>query len=201
MPSPLGIHKSLHINDVVSGRLCSFLPSASTTRQKRRFRFEKKGEGKEAGGWRDQEAWKESDWGMGNLRRENTRRWKRGRRWCEGKEKKDLRFGEDKYSLGIRQLFLKGSRRLTLITRYCSVIQSKDLSLKMDKHPLDSNPNPINQSQSQFPSHTPPVHQMEADDDDENVKQLKECSALYLSLQVISYSLAQQATIFYNLSI
>ncbi|XP_021905011.1 uncharacterized protein LOC110819962 [Carica papaya] len=53
----------------------------------------------------------------------------------------------------------------------------------MDKHPLDSNPNPINQSQSQFPSHTPPVHQMEADDDDENVKQLKECSALYLSLQ------------------
>lgn len=30
----------------------------------------------------------------------------------------------------------------------------------------------------------PPNHQMDADDDDENVKQLKECSSLYLSLQV-----------------
>uniref|UniRef100_A0A1J3E3B0 Cytochrome c oxidase assembly factor 4-like protein, mitochondrial n=1 Tax=Noccaea caerulescens TaxID=107243 RepID=A0A1J3E3B0_NOCCA len=29
----------------------------------------------------------------------------------------------------------------------------------------------------------PPNHQMDADDDDENVKQLKECSSLYLSLQ------------------
>ncbi|KAF3514863.1 hypothetical protein F2Q69_00000787 [Brassica cretica] len=28
-----------------------------------------------------------------------------------------------------------------------------------------------------------PNHQMDADDDDENVKQLKECSSLYLSLQ------------------
>ncbi|ESQ41898.1 hypothetical protein EUTSA_v10015193mg [Eutrema salsugineum] len=30
---------------------------------------------------------------------------------------------------------------------------------------------------------SPPNHQMDADDDDENVKQLKECSSLYLSLQ------------------
>ncbi|KDP40063.1 hypothetical protein JCGZ_02061 [Jatropha curcas] len=29
----------------------------------------------------------------------------------------------------------------------------------------------------------PPLHQSDADDDDENVKQLKECSSLYLSLQ------------------
>ncbi|KAH0907106.1 hypothetical protein HID58_038933 [Brassica napus] len=29
----------------------------------------------------------------------------------------------------------------------------------------------------------PPNHQMDADDDDENVKQLKECSSLNLSLQ------------------
>uniref|UniRef100_A0A2P2QUJ7 CHCH domain-containing protein n=1 Tax=Rhizophora mucronata TaxID=61149 RepID=A0A2P2QUJ7_RHIMU len=30
---------------------------------------------------------------------------------------------------------------------------------------------------------TPPLHQSDADDDDENVKQLQECSSLYLSLQ------------------
>ncbi|XP_010279171.1 PREDICTED: uncharacterized protein LOC104613156 [Nelumbo nucifera] len=29
----------------------------------------------------------------------------------------------------------------------------------------------------------PPLHQTDADEEDENVKQLKECSALYLSLQ------------------
>ncbi|XP_077219185.1 cox19-like CHCH family protein isoform X2 [Tasmannia lanceolata] len=29
----------------------------------------------------------------------------------------------------------------------------------------------------------PPLHQMEADEEDENVKQLEECSKLYLSLQ------------------
>ncbi|CAN6806242.1 unnamed protein product [Brassica oleracea] len=39
------------------------------------------------------------------------------------------------------------------------------------------NPN----SEAQPPPH--PNHQMDADDDDENVKQLKECSSLYLSLQ------------------
>ncbi|XP_048608021.1 uncharacterized protein LOC106385123 isoform X2 [Brassica napus] len=39
------------------------------------------------------------------------------------------------------------------------------------------NPN----SETQPPPH--PNHQMDADDDDENVKQLKECSSLYLSLQ------------------
>lgn len=31
------------------------------------------------------------------------------------------------------------------------------------------------------------LHQSDADDDDENVKQLNECSSLYLSLQVISF--------------
>ncbi|KAJ9182010.1 hypothetical protein P3X46_006048 [Hevea brasiliensis] len=35
-----------------------------------------------------------------------------------------------------------------------------------------------------FPSQQQPVlHQSDADDDDENVKQLRECSSLYLSLQ------------------
>ncbi|KAK1591670.1 hypothetical protein Q3G72_011446 [Acer saccharum] len=29
----------------------------------------------------------------------------------------------------------------------------------------------------------PPMHQTDADDDDENVKQLQECSSIYLSLQ------------------
>ncbi|WCJ23626.1 Cox19-like CHCH family protein [Euphorbia peplus] len=33
------------------------------------------------------------------------------------------------------------------------------------------------------PSLTPPLHQDDADDDDENVKQLRECSSVYLSLQ------------------
>ncbi|KAF9618294.1 hypothetical protein IFM89_000929 [Coptis chinensis] len=32
-------------------------------------------------------------------------------------------------------------------------------------------------------SSTPPPHQDDADEEDENVKQLKECSSLYLSLQ------------------
>ncbi|XP_043710513.1 WAS/WASL-interacting protein family member 3 [Telopea speciosissima] len=32
-------------------------------------------------------------------------------------------------------------------------------------------------------SSPPPLHQTDADEDDENVKQLKECSVLYLSLQ------------------
>ena len=44
------------------------------------------------------------------------------------------------------------------------------------------NPN----SEAQPPPH--PNHQMDADDDDENVKQLKECSSLYLSLQVLLFS-------------
>ncbi|CAN7005744.1 hypothetical protein BRARA_C00858 [Brassica rapa] len=39
------------------------------------------------------------------------------------------------------------------------------------------NPN----SETQPPPH--PNHQMDADGDDENVKQLKECSSLYLALQ------------------
>ncbi|KAH0931737.1 hypothetical protein HID58_008854 [Brassica napus] len=41
--------------------------------------------------------------------------------------------------------------------------------------------NPI--SETRPPPH--PNHQMDADDDDENVKQLKECSSLYLALQVL----------------
>lgn len=44
------------------------------------------------------------------------------------------------------------------------------------------NPN----SETQLPPQ--PNHQMDADDDDENVKQLKECSSLYLSLQVLLFS-------------
>ncbi|KAK3025271.1 hypothetical protein RJ639_044073 [Escallonia herrerae] len=37
---------------------------------------------------------------------------------------------------------------------------------------------------SQSPSQSPPAHhQSDADEDDETVKQLKECSSLYLSLQ------------------
>ncbi|XP_065863488.1 uncharacterized protein [Euphorbia lathyris] len=31
--------------------------------------------------------------------------------------------------------------------------------------------------------HQSPLHQSDADEDDENVKQLRECSSLYLSLQ------------------
>ena len=30
-----------------------------------------------------------------------------------------------------------------------------------------------------------PLHQIDADEDDDNVKQLKQCSSLYLSLQVL----------------
>lgn len=44
------------------------------------------------------------------------------------------------------------------------------------------NPN----SETQPPPH--PNHQMDADGDDENVKQLKECSSLYLALQVLLFS-------------
>lgn len=49
----------------------------------------------------------------------------------------------------------------------------------MDKQPMRPNPTE-RQSQQQ-----PALHQSDADDDDENVKQLNECSYLYLSLQVI----------------
>ncbi|KAB1214141.1 hypothetical protein CJ030_MR5G027244 [Morella rubra] len=47
----------------------------------------------------------------------------------------------------------------------------------MDKQPMRPNPTE-RQSQQQ-----PALHQSDADDDDENVKQLNECSHLYLSLQ------------------
>ncbi|KAF3499371.1 hypothetical protein F2Q69_00043472 [Brassica cretica] len=42
----------------------------------------------------------------------------------------------------------------------------------------------------------PPNHQMDADDEDENVKQLKECSSLYLSLQVFVSHLLFDSSIF-----
>ncbi|XP_074320542.1 uncharacterized protein LOC141657271 [Silene latifolia] len=45
--------------------------------------------------------------------------------------------------------------------------------------PINSDPLPSSSVQ-QLPQ---PVHQMEADEDDENVKQLGDCSMLYLSLQ------------------
>ncbi|XP_031286807.1 uncharacterized protein LOC116145489 [Pistacia vera] len=48
---------------------------------------------------------------------------------------------------------------------------------KMEQPPPNLNPDPI-----QVPS-PPPLHQSDADEDDENVKQLQECSYLYLSLQ------------------
>jgi cytochrome c oxidase assembly factor 4 len=35
------------------------------------------------------------------------------------------------------------------------------------------------------PSPQQPLHQIDADEDDDNVKQLKQCSSLYLSLQVL----------------
>ncbi|KAA8548548.1 hypothetical protein F0562_000185 [Nyssa sinensis] len=45
------------------------------------------------------------------------------------------------------------------------------------------NPNGIHQSQLPPPQQPPPLHQSDADEEDENVKQLNECSSLYLSLQ------------------
>ncbi|KAJ4722306.1 Cytochrome c oxidase assembly factor like [Melia azedarach] len=46
-----------------------------------------------------------------------------------------------------------------------------------------SRPNPkADPNQFRVPS-SPPLHQTDADDDDENVKQLQECSSIYLSLQ------------------
>ncbi|XP_018840559.1 uncharacterized protein LOC121246769 [Juglans microcarpa x Juglans regia] len=51
----------------------------------------------------------------------------------------------------------------------------------MDLQPPRPNPSePNKQSRSQ---QQPALHQSDADDDDENVKQLNECSSLYLSLQ------------------
>ncbi|GLU08283.1 hypothetical protein SLE2022_252040 [Rubroshorea leprosula] len=56
---------------------------------------------------------------------------------------------------------------------------------EMDKQP----PNPNMSYQSPLPSPSPPppqqaaLHQSDVDEDDENVKQLGECSSLYLSLQ------------------
>ncbi|PRQ38987.1 hypothetical protein RchiOBHm_Chr4g0420101 [Rosa chinensis] len=51
---------------------------------------------------------------------------------------------------------------------------------KMTRPETKAEPKPKPSDQSQPPP--PPLHS-EVEDDDENVKQLKECSALYLSLQ------------------
>ena len=51
---------------------------------------------------------------------------------------------------------------------------------KMTRPETQEEPKPSEQTK-------PPLHS-EVEDDDENVKQLKECSALYLSLQVINVS-------------
>ncbi|KAF5736898.1 hypothetical protein HS088_TW14G01053 [Tripterygium wilfordii] len=48
----------------------------------------------------------------------------------------------------------------------------------MAQTPTNPNPNPTDLS-----SLPQPLHQSDADEDDENVKQLRECSSLYLSLQ------------------
>ncbi|XP_044485081.1 uncharacterized protein LOC123210670 isoform X2 [Mangifera indica] len=49
---------------------------------------------------------------------------------------------------------------------------------KMEKAPDNLKmPDPI------LVSPAPPLHQSDADEDDENVKQLQECSSIYLSLQ------------------
>ncbi|KAH9620794.1 hypothetical protein KSS87_005589, partial [Heliosperma pusillum] len=48
-----------------------------------------------------------------------------------------------------------------------------------DENPINSDPLSSSPAQ-QLPQ---PVHQMEADEEDENVKQLGDCSVLYLSLQ------------------
>ncbi|XP_072985217.1 uncharacterized protein [Typha latifolia] len=51
---------------------------------------------------------------------------------------------------------------------------------------ISSNTSDAPQQQSSSPPPPilpPPLHQTDADEEDENVKQLKECSAIYLSLQ------------------
>ncbi|XP_020087611.1 putative uncharacterized protein DDB_G0290521 [Ananas comosus] len=44
-------------------------------------------------------------------------------------------------------------------------------------------PHPPSPSPSPSPTPSPTLHQTDADEEDENVKQLKECSSIYLSLQ------------------
>lgn len=57
---------------------------------------------------------------------------------------------------------------------------------KMDEPPRRPNPSERKQSLVEPQAQQQPaLHQSDADDDDENVKQLNECSSLYLSLQVI----------------
>jgi hypothetical protein len=52
-------------------------------------------------------------------------------------------------------------------------------AIKMEQQPLNaSEAKPLAPTQ-------PPLHKSDADDDDENVKQLDECSSLYLLMQVV----------------
>ncbi|KAK3189857.1 hypothetical protein Dsin_029418 [Dipteronia sinensis] len=53
----------------------------------------------------------------------------------------------------------------------------------MDQQPPNPKQDPTQSRVSSPPLPPPPLHQTDADDDDENVKQLQECSSLYLSLQ------------------
>ena len=57
---------------------------------------------------------------------------------------------------------------------------STEENLKDDT--IKSHQSPILPSQQQ--PHPNPVHQSDADEEDENVKQLGDCSSVYLSLQV-----------------
>ncbi|PSR85178.1 Cytochrome c oxidase assembly factor like [Actinidia chinensis var. chinensis] len=50
------------------------------------------------------------------------------------------------------------------------------------KSNMDLRPNP-NAAPPPRPVPSPPLHQSDADEEDESVKQLQECSSLYLSLQ------------------
>jgi hypothetical protein len=49
----------------------------------------------------------------------------------------------------------------------------------------DFNPTMAEPPNQTHPSPQQPLHQIDADEDDDNVKQLKQCSSLYLSLQVL----------------
>jgi hypothetical protein len=56
----------------------------------------------------------------------------------------------------------------------------------MEEQPRRPNPSERKQSLVEPQAQQQPaLHQSDADEDDENVKQLNECSSIYLSLQVI----------------
>ncbi|XP_031501188.1 uncharacterized protein LOC116264886 [Nymphaea colorata] len=60
-----------------------------------------------------------------------------------------------------------------------------DSSSSQPSSPSTSAPPPTSASPLQRPEGplSPPLHQTDADEDDENVKQLKQCASLYLALQ------------------